>query len=207
VRWLAGHAECLKRVSWTDANCARMIEAAMKTTRRDGLWMKLPIATWLFDYRPEWLQSDVVAGISVAALVACVQVESAFAARAPRPRWRNRFSGEEQLLFWPDPVRAGCVARRTDRQPDLLSRREPDVVQSEHCRDGWFLRPRVQWKQVPLEKPLRALTWIAGALFFVYLDWNQVRRAQKCFRIKWLQGWACSSAGRASALQARLHLT
>src|SRR6266853_5153102 len=29
-----------------------------------------------------------------------------------------------------------------------------------------------------------------------------VRRARKCFRIKWLQGWACSSAGRASALQA-----
>src|SRR5882762_1976768 len=29
-----------------------------------------------------------------------------------------------------------------------------------------------------------------------------VRRARKCFRIKWLQGWACSSAGRAPALQA-----
>ena len=48
----------------------------------------------------------------------------------------------------------------------------------------------------------RPLAWIEGALFLRELG---VRRGQKCFRIKRLQGWACSSAGRASALQAGGH--
>jgi hypothetical protein len=45
----------------------------------------------------------------------------------------------------------------------------------------------------------RAPAYIESALFLC--EW-ECARARKCFRIKWLQGWACSSAGRASALQA-----